>query len=98
MRDGQGTVLGLTALFIVVKAVMQLAQSRLVSQVSDESRRIALGRACTLAAESAVEEAQVLLASAVNDPVDPLYASLRNVETSTARLEHSWTAGQLPRT
>ena len=76
-RRGQGTVLVIAALFICVMAVMQVAQSYLLTQVGDQTTRSGLGRMCALVAESAIEEARILVATRVNKRADPLFDKVR---------------------
>lgn len=74
---GQGTVIVIAALFILVMACMQIAQSFLLTQVGDQTTRSGLGRMSALVVESAVEEARVLMAVRVNSPSDPLFEKIR---------------------
>jgi hypothetical protein len=76
-RSGQGTVIIIAALFILIMAVMQIAQSFLLSQIGDQTTRSGLGRMCALVVESAVEEARVLMAVKVNTSGDALFEQIR---------------------
>lgn len=75
-RRGMGTILVVACLFIAVLAVMQYAQSFLMSQVSDQTTRLSVGRLCAQYAESALEEAHKIALQRANKP-GPLFDAVR---------------------
>ena len=76
-RSGQGTVIIIAGLFICVMAVMQVAQSYLLTQIGDQTTRASLGRMCGLVAESAIDEARLIMAVRVDTRDDELFDLLR---------------------
>lgn len=74
----------IAGLFIVVMAVMQVAQSYLLTQIGDQTTRASLGRMCGLVAESAIDEARLLMALKVDTREDALFDQLRAQGAITA--------------
>jgi hypothetical protein len=83
-RSGAGTVLIVAALFIAVLVSLQLAQSFLLTQVTDQTTRSSVGRLCAQYAESAMAEARLVIARQVNTPDHLLFTKVRQAGLGSA--------------
>ena len=84
-------MLVVAALFILVLACMQMAQSFFLSQVSDQTTHATVGRVAGLYAESAIEESHLVMAKRVNSPQDPLFNKVREASSGPSRVARTAT-------